>query len=449
MVHYYIVWHDTNKNPPARAIHSRRTPVPRRTHAAWLGLCALLPFESGATLGVFEHGAGIKSLGEGGISYVAAGETTAIAANPALALQLGSRYDVGIDELTPDARTSISGNSLGPDQTYDSDAHHFYPIPQGGLSWRLAPAWAAGATLYAGGLGPDYSGSPYARFASPATAEKSQSASLTLKISGLSLVLAHELLPGQSLGFAVNIQHEALNAKGLSTFGAFSESPNNVSDIGKHGAWGGSLSLGWDGAITPWLEAGLSWRSKSWSQKIHAYRGLLPDQGLLELPAIYGGALAFKPLPQLRVAVEFQRSDYGARNAFGNSIGLLSEGRLLGSADGPGFGWTNQNAYKLGVSWQALQPLRLRAGYVYNTAQLTPSQTFFNAMAPAVLKRHYTAGATWAFGRGYELSGYLGLAARSKIGGQGSIPPSLGGGEVTVSNELYMIGLSLGRQFGR
>jgi long-chain fatty acid transport protein len=423
--------------------------VPRRTHAAWLALCALLPLQAGATLGVFEHGSGIKSLGEGGISYVAGGETTTLAANPAFATRLGSRYDIGIDELTPDARTSIAGNSLGPDRSYDSDAHHFYPIPQGGLSLPLAPGWAAGATLYAGGLGPDYSASPYARFASPATAARSQSASLTLKISGLSLVLAHELWPGQSLGLAVNLQHEALNAKGLSTFGAFSEAPDNVSDIGKHGAWGGSLCLGWDGRITPWLEAGLSYRSKSWSQRIDAYRGLLPDQGLLELPAIYGGALAFKPLPALQLAVEFQRSAYGDRHAFGNSIGLLSEGRLLGSADGPGFGWTNQNTWKLGVSWQALESLRLRAGYVYDTAQFTPSQTFFNAMAPAVLKRHYTAGATWGFGSGYELSGYLGLAGRNKIGGQGSIPPSLGGGEVTVSNELYMIGLSLGRHFGR
>lgn len=422
--------------------------VQRRIHAAWLVLCVLLPLRAGATLGVFEHGSGIKSLGEGGISYVAPGETTAIAANPALAAALGNRYDIGLDELTPDDRATISGNALGPDQTSNSDAHHFYPIPQGGLTLRLSPRWAAGATLYAGGLGPDYSASPYARFASAANADRSKSASLTLKITGLSLVLAHELLPGQSLGFAVNVQHEALDAKGLSSFGAFSESPGNVSDIGKHGAWGGSLNLGWSGTITPWLSAGAAYRSKSWSQRIDAYRGLLPDQGLLELPAIYGAALAFRPLPQLQVAVEFQRADYGARHAFGNSIDALNQGRLLGSSDGPGFGWLNQNAYKLGLSWQATPALRLRAGYIYNTLNFPPSQTFFNALAPAVLREHYTAGATWAFRQGYELSGYVGLARRNKVAGQGSIPAALGGGEMSVSNELYLIGLSLGRQFG-
>lgn len=421
----------------------------RRYNAAWLSLCMLLPLQAGATLGVFEHGSGIKSLGEGGISYTAGEESTVITANPALAAGLGERFDVGMDELTPDARASISGNSLGPDQAYDSDAHHFYPIPQGGVTMPLAPLWAAGATLYAGGLGPDYSQSPYARFASPANAAASQSASLTLKISGLCLALAHELLPGQSLGAAVNVQHEGMNVKGLSSFAAFSESPGNVSDIGEHGAWGGSLSFGWNGSITPWMTAGASYRSKSWSQRISAYRGLLPDQGLLELPAIYGGAVAFKPLPRLQIALEFERSEYGARHAFGNSVDLLYQGQLLGSSDGPGFGWTNQNAYKLGLSWQAIPRLVLRAGYVYSPANFPPSQTLFNAMAPATLKDHYTAGGTWSLRRGYELSGYLGLAGRNKVGGQGSIPASLGGGEVTVSNELYMIGLSLGRRFGR
>jgi long-chain fatty acid transport protein len=422
--------------------------VRRRFHAAWPGLCIFLPFCAHATLGVFEHGAGIQSLGEGGISYVAPGETTAMAANPASATALGNRYDLGWDELSPDARATLDGNSLGPDQSYDSDAHHFYHIPQGGLSLRLDRHWSAGATMYAGGLGPDYSHSPYARFASPANAARSQSASLTLKISGLSLVLARELVPGQSLGLAINVQHQALNVQGLSTFAAFSESPGQFSDIGKHGAWGGSFTTGWSGTFTPWLSAGLSYRSKSWSQKIDAYRGLLPDGGLLELPAIYGAALAFKPAADLQLAVEFQRAEYGARHAFGNSIDALNQGHLFGSADGPGFGWLNQNAYKLGLAWQATPDLRLRAGYVYNTANFAPSQTFFNAMAPATIRNHYTAGATWAT-RGYELSGYLGLAGRGKIAGRNSIPPALGGGEMNVSNEMVLIGISLGRQFGR
>lgn len=416
--------------------------------AAWLGLALLIPFPAGATLGVFEHGAGIKSLGEGGISYVAP-EETAIAANPALATAIGGRFDLGIDMLSPDARSSIVGNSRGPDQTYNSDAHHFYPIPQGGMTLPLSDHWSAGATLYAGGLGPDYSSSPYARFASPANASQSKSASITLKITGLSLVLANAVRPGQSLGFALNLQHQALNVKGLSTFGAYSQAPDNVSDQGKHGAYGGSITLGWSGVLTPWMSAGISYRSKSWSQHIQAYRGLLPDSGLLELPAIYGAAIALKPIPHFQIGLEFQRADYGARNAFGNSIDELGQGKLLGSADGPGFGWTDQNAYKLGLSWDATPSLRLRAGYIYNTLNFTPSETLFNIMAPASVRIHYTAGWTWTFHNGYELSGYAGLSPRNQISGHNSIPPALGGGEANVSNKLYMLGFSLGRRFGK
>ena len=417
--------------------------------AGGLALSALMPFQAGATLGLFEHGPGIKSMGNGGISYVAAEETTAIAANPAAAIGLGRRWDLGVDLIMPDARSSFTGNSLGPDQSYDSDAHHYYLIPQGGITLPLSDRWSTGVSIYAGGLGPDYTQSPYARFASPANAGQTKSASLTLKITGVSLVIANAVRPGQSLGLALNIQREVLNAKGLAPFDAYSESPNNVSDVGKHGAFGGSFTAGWTGTLTSWMSAGVSYRSKSWSQRIKQYRGLLPDEGLLELPAMYGAAVALTPIPQVQIALEFQRADYGSRNAFGNGIEELAQGKLLGSPDGPGFGWTDQNAYKLGVSYQVTPSLRLRGGYIYNTLNFTPSQTLFNILAPATVKNHYTAGATWAFRNRYELSGYAALAPRHQISGHNSISPALGGGEANVSNELFMVGLALGKRFGK
>ncbi|MDB5987891.1 MAG: hypothetical protein JWR16_2944 [Nevskia sp.] len=417
--------------------------------ASGLLLLSLLPLEANATLGVFEHGAGIKSLGNGGISYVDAEETTAIAANPASASGLGRRFDLGVDLLMPNASTTIVGNSLGPDQRSDSDAHHYYFIPQGGITLPLSDRWSIGASAYAAGLGPDYTMSPYARFASPAEAAAAQSSSLALKISGLSLVLAHVLMPGQSIGVAVNLQRETIEIKGLAPFEAFSQAPDGVTDVGKHGALGGSLSIGWTGTLTPWMTGGLSYRSKSWSQRISEYGGLLPDGGRLELPAVYGGALAFTPLPKLQIAVEFGREDYASRHAFGNGIELLAQGKPLGSANGPGFGWLDQNSYKLGVSYQALPSLRVRAGYIYSTQNFPPSQTLFNALAPATLKTHYTAGATWAFHSRYELSGYAALAQQHHIDGRNSIPQALGGGEANISNELFLVGLSVGRQFGK
>ncbi len=410
--------------------------------------CGLAPFSAHATLGVFEHGSGIKALGAGGVSFVNAEDTGAIAANPASALELGSRYDLGIDLLMPDARARIAGNSLGPDKTYDSDAHHYYFIPQAGISFPIAPNWAAGITAYAAGIGPDYTQSPYARFASPAVASQSQSASLAVKISGLSLALAHSPWPGQTFGIAVNFQHETVDAKGLLPFAGLSQAPDEVSNVGKHGAFGGSLMAGWSGRLTPWLNAGASYRSKSYSQKIHQYAGLLPDSGELELPAIYGAALAFKPLPQLTIETEFSRQQYSSRHAFGNTIDVLAQGKPLGSSDGPGFGWGDQNAYKLGVVYQATPDLRLRAGYIYATASFPPSQTLFNLLAPATLRNHYTLGATWGFLPRYEVSGYAALAQQRQVSGHDSIPAAFGGGEASISNEMFLVGVSIGHRFG-
>ena len=412
-------------------------------------LCGLLfPLISQATLGLFEHGSGIKSLGEGGISFVAGEESTAIPANPALAIALGRRFDVGDDLLAVSSRASILGNSLGPDKSYDADARHLYFIPQAGFTLPLSPRWSAGISAYAGGLGPDYTQSPFARFATSENAAQSQSTSIALKVTGLSMVLAYSPIAGQAFGVAVNAQRETIAVKGLAPFESASQSPGELTDVGKHGAYGGSLSVGWTGELTPWLTGGASYRSKSWSQHITQYGGLLPDNGLLELPAIYGAALAFKPIPRLQVALQFERADYGSRHAFGNTVDVLFvQGKPLGSDNGPGFGWLDQNNYKLGVSYDALARLRLRAGFIYSTANFPPSQTFFNILAPATYRMHFTTGGTWTFPNRFELSMYAALARKHDVNGRNSIPENYGGGEVNLSSELYLVGVSIGRPF--
>lgn len=77
---------------------------------------ALLSQPAAATLVIFEHGAGIKSMGAGGTAYAAAEEATAIPGNPAHAAVLGNRYDVGIDVLSPLANARFDGNLFGPDE---------------------------------------------------------------------------------------------------------------------------------------------------------------------------------------------------------------------------------------------------------------------------------------------------------------------------------------------
>ena len=422
----------------------------RSTALAAVG--SLVAFNAQAALGIFEHGTGIKALSYGGVSYIGIDESTAISANPALTFGLGSRFDLGTDVFVVRGGTLITDNAAGPDQYYSSGGKKYFPIPQFGVTFRIADHWGIGISAFAAGLGPDYPRSPYARFAqgqSPEVQAASVTAQNTLKIAGISFALAHEVLPGQSLGASVNVQHQSLSIEGTAPFAFLSESPDYVGNQGQHGGFGASVTLGWTGRITPWLDGALSYRSKTWQQKIEQYRGILPDQGRLALPAIFGGALLFKLTPDWNAALEYQHFAYQRSNAFGNSIGLLFEGRPLGSDDGPGFGWNNQNVYKIGIQHQLAKDWILRAGFNYATQVLSKSNTLFNGLAPATSQFHVTGGFTYAFGESSEITMFGAVSDHRTVKGENSIPAAFGGGEANIDFQSINLGVSYGYRFGK
>ena len=422
--------------------------MPHGSVRALMFSMAALSVASGAnaSLGPFEHGAGIKAMGAGGVSYVDAQETTALSANPALMSALGRRYDVGIDVLLlhPDSR--IEGNAIAPDSRSPSEGRRWYLIPQAGLSLPLNDRWTFGITMLQAGLGPDYPESPYVRFGG------AQRASLTLGSGSIVPALAWRATPTQSFGAGIVLGYQFLDVKGLQFLASsdpqarVSRHPDKVTNQGKDGAFSVGYTLGWTGELSPSVSAGIGYRSKSWTQKLDDYRGLLPDNGSLELPAVYGVGLSWQVAAPWTVAIEWQRYQYESERAFRNSITELSEGHLLGSSSGPGFGWENQNAFKIGVTWDATPNLALRAGYVHADQIIQESDTLFSKMAPATMTTHYTGGVTYVW-RQWELTGALTYCPRQEVNGENSIPAAFGGGEAIVTNEFFSGGFSLGRRF--
>lgn len=414
--------------------------------AAVAALSALvLPFQSHATLGIFEHGSGIKSMGMGGIAYGYADETTALGANPAHLFSLGHRFDIGADVFTPQASARFEGNAAGPDESYRNTGHRVFWVPQGGMSFPLSERWAAGFTLINAGLGPDYDTSPYQRFGG------ARRVTLMLGSSSLVGALAYRPSPDQSIAASLNLGYQTLNIKGLQFLQSesLSQAPDKVTNQGTDGSFSVGFSLGWKGRITPWLSAGVGYRSKSWTEKHHEYEGTLPDGGSLELPAVYGAGFALTPRPDLRLAFDYQRLQNKSERALGNPISnLFEEGKRLGSHDGPGFGLRNQNAYKLGVDWSLSPKLTLRAGYIDTSQTVRSSDTLFGILGPVMLTEHYTVGATYLF-ETWELSGFATHVTDQDVHGHNSLPAALGGGEVNVSNEVYGFGISVGRRFGK
>lgn len=418
---------------------------PSRLRCLWFtALLLLISVQAHATIGIFEHGNGIKSMGMGGVAYVIGEEATALSANPAHAVGMGTRYDIGVHGFTPMADVAIEGNAAAPDSRHRNSGRRYFAIPQGGFSRALGERWAVGMTAFAAGLGPDYKRNPYARFGGGARG------SLFLNSAGVSTALAYKANADHALGASLNLVYQTVSLEGVGFLGAVSRAPEKVSNQGKDDALGVGFSLGWRGQLTPQLAAAVSYRSKTWTEKHEDYRGVLPNQGQLELPQIWGAGLGYAPHPEWTVAADFQRYQYSGQDAFGSRLRQLdpANGVLLGDDQGPGFGFRNQNVYKVGVAWKASPQWTLRAGYLDATQLMSPTETLFGMLGPAPATDHYTLGGTWTRSH-WEVSGFASWAPKKRVRGKGSIPPDFGGGEANVAYESVSIGLSLGRTFGR
>jgi long-chain fatty acid transport protein len=210
--------------------------------------------------------------------------------------------------------------------------------------------------------------------------------------------------------------------------------------------------MGWTGKITPTLTLGATWASKI-SGRFDKYRGLFANQGGFDIPENYGVGLAFEATPDWTLAADVQTIRYSQTGSVGNSAASLFAGQSqLGAANGPGFGWQDVTALKLAVSHRLRSDLTLRGGVSFANQAVPERETFFNVLAPGVVKNHLTLGATWTTPDGNELTGFFAHAFGVTVNGAGSIPPGFppagfGGGNANVRLEENILGISYGWKF--
>ncbi len=402
-------------------------------------LLSALPAQ--ATLGVFEHGAGIRAQGRGGVTYTMAPETTAIGLNPALLSEMGNRYDIGLNVLRPRSTVWIKDNALGEDSKHFSDRSLYLFIPQGGWAKQLNEHYSIGVTMQSAGIGPDYDESPYARLGATSPMK------MKMTSTALSLVSSYHSNTGHSFGAALNLGYQKLKVEGLQFLAPYSTSPNHVSNAGSDGSRTLGFSVGWHGELAPGVTAGIGYRSKNWTEKHKKYKGLLADGGSLELPAIWGGALAWQATDTLQFGFEYQKQEYSKIDAFEYGLDKLTEeGKLMGSKNGPGFAFKDMRALKFGATWKASETLELSAGYIRSNQVNRSGETLFSMLAPVTLDNQYTLGLVRKFSK-WSFSAYYLFTPGTTIYGNNSIPDSFGGGEVDVKYKVKTAGISFGRSF--
>lgn len=412
-----------------------------------LAAALLAPLLANATNGYFSHGYGAKSLGMAGVGIALPQDALAAATNPAGTAAVGERLDVGVILFVPSRSSSIAGNAFGADASYDGNDTSNFLIPDFGYTRQLSPSTAVGLAVYGnGGMNTDYASNPYARFGATG------SAGINLSQLFISPSIAYKVNDSHTVGAALNVAYQRFSAKGVGFFSGFSSSPGNVSDKDADTTIGAGVRLGWSGKVTPTLTLGATWASKI-SGKFDKYKGLFADAGSFDVPENYGIGLAFEATPDWTLAADVQTILYSKVGSVGNSASSLFAGqKQLGADNGPGFGWRDVTVLKLGVSHRLRPDLTVRGGLSFANQAVAESETFFNVLAPGVVRKHLTLGATWITASGGELTGYYAHAFSETVNGAGSIPAGFppagfGGGNANLQMEQNSLGVAYGWKF--
>lgn len=393
-----------------------------------------------ATTGHFSHGYGMKSKGMAGVGIAYGQDALAAATNPANMVMVGDRWDAGIDFFRPQRESKLTFGAPF-DGTYDANDSENYFMPEFGYNRMIRNDMSLGVSVYGnGGMATDYDGlNPNALLLGGVAPLGTGNAGVDLAQLFIAPTLSMKLNEDHAVGVSLKLAYQRFEMFGIQNIcGAMSATPGKCSNKGHDDSFGYGFGLGWTGKITPTLTVGAVYQSKTYMDEFDDYEGLFAEQGDFDIPANWGVGLAWQATPKLLVAVDYQRINYDGVKSLSNKS---NAGGPLGANNGAGFGWGDIDVYKLGVAYEVDKNLTMRAGYIYNDVPYDGDQTFFNILAPGVIKQHVTLGATWTLANGGELTVSYMHAFENTVKGKGAT--------AGIDNTMHQdsIGISYGTKF--
>jgi long-chain fatty acid transport protein len=373
-----------------------------------------------ATNGYFDHGYGIKAKGMGGAGIAFAQDALAPATNPAGAALIPDSVEVGVSLFRPDrGATPLGGGYL------EANGKASFVIPDFGFRTAISPSLAFDLAIFGnGGMNTTYSVPVFDQ--NPAVA----ASNLTMNLEQAFVAPTLAWKSGDhAVGASLILAHQRFKATGLEEFG--------VANQGTDTALGAGTRLGYTGKVNDWLTVGATYQTRIYNGRFDKYAGLFAEQGDFDVPSNFGVGLAAQAAKDLTVALDVSRIRYSEIAAVGNPNTAFAGG-VLGSDNGPGFGWKDITVYKLGLAYVASPRLTLRAGYNHNTQPIPGGETTFNAIAPGVVQDHATLGFTWKLSQTVELSGFYARAFEETVRGNGT---PTGGFDLRMDQDS--VGLSL------
>lgn len=447
-----------------------------------------------ATNGYMSHAYSPAAKGLAGAGEAALPQDAmAIVGNPAGITRVGRRLDVGLalfspsreydgtDLTAPGINIAPVGSSLTGGNV-ESEMNYFF-VPNFGYTHPIDNVSSVGVAVFGnGGMNTDYrakdtfmgvgtygGNDPVNNFFGLGDGD----AGVNLEQLGISIGYARDLTDAFSIGVSGLIGYQKFEAKGLGAFAGFTETftqavlangfgaiadgsarPGSLTNRGDDSAWGYAFQIGalWD--VNPMFSVGLSYRTKMYMEEFDKYSDLFADDGDFDIPAVGTIGLAFRPNEQLTLAFDIQHIWYGdidaiantnqlaercdAFNTFGNAANFDSR-YCLGGSKGAGFGWDDMTVFKFGVQYALNDEWTLRAGYSYADQLIDGREVAFNALAPAVIKHHFTLGGTWKVRDNYELTFWGMYAPEESVSGPGAFTT---GSSPEIKMSQYELGVN-------
>ena len=398
--------------------------------ATALAVATLATTSAFATDGYFPHGYGMKSLGMGGASVAMTDNAFAGANNPATAAFAGNRVDLGVNIFMP---------SRGVDENFgqpyvDSGSKTFL-VPEFGYNKSIDAQVSAGVTVYGnGGMNTDYAAGKILSFSG------SGATGVNLMQLIVAPTIAYKLNEASSVGVSPLLVYQMFKAQGLGAFAGYSSDGSNLSDKGNDSSTGLGVRVGYYSALSDVVSVGASYSPKTKMSKFGSYAGLFAGGGSFDIPENYSLGASIKATDSLKVALDYERINYSGVPAISNPSTNLTSGAALGAANGPGFGWSDVNVFKIGAEWQYSPTVILRVGFNSSTNPVQSRDVTFNILAPGVVTRHYTFGGTYQLQKDAELTWAYMRAPKNSVTGNHLLG-------ATTNQTISMSQQSLGVQY--
>lgn len=356
-----------------------------------------------ATNGTMFHGYGARAQGMGGVGIGYFQDSLAGANNPAGFSWIDDRADIELSILKADRGARINGRDI------DSNGKDLYVFPMMGWKRGLDDAVSLGISVYPMGAGTVYE-EPVVT--GPVTSpRKDTEAELAQVVFAPSV--SYRLNSDHSIGVSLNLAYQRFYAQGTEPL---------YGEPGTDSSWGAGLALGWAGKLHDRVTVGLSYHSRINMGKLDRYDGLLANRGEMDIPERYGLGISAQLTDATTIAFDYLRINYGGVKSLSNSVyAFLNPATPPGSSKGPGFGWKDQDVFKIGVNHKYSDALTLRAGYSHATGVIPARETALNYLAQITPQDHYTLGATLKSGPTTSWTVAYGFVPKTTVKGRGML----------------------------